>query len=137
MPKTLERFLLFMIDFILINLAFFIWARWRWAMGFFVSTSSSQLTTISMIIYVYWLILFLFYGLYHIWYTRSRVDEFISVLKVVSIGLFLIFILTFDLARDVSHPVQSSRMMILVYWILMVLFIGTGRGLLRSLHHIV
>jgi exopolysaccharide biosynthesis polyprenyl glycosylphosphotransferase len=134
MSKSLERFLLFFFDFILIQLAFFIWARWRWAMGFFAATSSSQLTTLSMIIYIYWLILFLFYGLYHIWYTRSRVDEFISVSKVVSIGLFLIFILTFDLEKDVSHPMQSSRMMILAYWILMVFFVGTGRVLLRSLH---
>jgi lipopolysaccharide/colanic/teichoic acid biosynthesis glycosyltransferase len=133
MSKTLERFLLVVFDFLLIHLSFFVWARWRWAMGFFAATSSSQLMTLSMIIYIYWLILFLFYGLYHIWYTRSRVDEFISVLKVVSIGLFLIFLLTSDLEKDVSQPLQSSRMMILAYWILMVVFVGTGRVVLRSL----
>jgi exopolysaccharide biosynthesis polyprenyl glycosylphosphotransferase len=133
MSKTLERFLLFFSDFILIHLAFFVWAKWRWAMGFFAATSSSQLMTLSMIIYIYWLILFLFYGLYHIWYTRSRVDEVISVLKVISIGLFLIFLLTSDLEKDVSQPLQSSRMMILAYWILMVVFVGTGRVVLRSL----
>lgn len=134
MPKALERFLLILLDFILIHSAFFIWVKWRWAMGFFAATSSGQMVTLSMILYVYWVLLFLFYGLYHIWYTRSRVDEFLSVFKVVSIGIFLIFLLTFDLEKDVSHPLQTSRMMIFAYWLLMVLLVSAGRVALRSLH---
>ncbi|MBN2104498.1 sugar transferase [bacterium] len=134
MSKSLERFLLIILDFIFIHLAFFIWIKWRWAMGFFATTSSSQMFILSMIVYFYWVMLFLFYGLYHIWYTRSRVDEFLSVLKVASIGIFLIFLITFDLEKDVKHPLQTSRMMIFAYWFLMVLLVSSGRVALRSLH---
>jgi len=134
MTKSIERFILILLDFIFIHLAFCIWVKWRWVMGFFAATSSSQMLILSMIIYIFWVMLFLFYGLYHIWYTRSRVDEFLSVLKVISIGILLLFLVTFDLEKDVSHPFQTSRMMIFAYWFLMVLFVSAGRVALRTLH---
>ncbi|MBN1780879.1 sugar transferase [bacterium] len=134
MSKTLERFLLILLDFLLIHAAFILWAKWRWTMGFFAAKSPSMLLTQSLILYVFWLFLFLFYGLYHIWYTRSRVDEFLSVLKVVSIGIFLIFLVTSDAQKDIAHPLQSSRIMILMYWLFMMILVSAGRVGLRTLH---
>ena len=134
MSKTKEKILLFLIDFITINLSFFVWYRLRWSMGFFAEISLSNITQLSLIIFVFWWLLFLFFGLHRIVYTQSRIDEFIAVFKTVSIGLFFIFLLTFDVEEDLSNPLRASRLFILSYWAVMIFFVSLGRVLLRSVH---
>ncbi len=87
-----------------------------------------------MIVFIFWFLLFVFFGLYKTWFTPSRTDEFISVIKTVSIGVFLIFLITFDLERDVSRPLTLSRLMIISYWSAMIILVGSGRILLRTVH---
>ncbi|MBN1997086.1 sugar transferase, partial [candidate division KSB1 bacterium] len=87
---------------------------------------------ISMIIYLFWLPIFMFYGLYQSWYTRSRFTEFLVVFKSVSIGIFLIFIVTFDPERDLSQAPTLGRFMILSYWFLLVFCVGVGRLMLHT-----
>lgn len=103
-------------------------------MGFFSQTSFWEVARTSLILYIFWYLLFTLYGNYHIWYTRSRIDEFITIIKTVSIGVFFIFIITSDVKGDLSDPLRPSRMLILSYWVLMIFFVGSGRVLLRTLH---
>ena len=134
MSKTLEKYLLFIIDFASINITFFLWSRFRLFMGFFSQDSLIGMFSISIFIYLFWFLLFIFFGHYRTWFTRSRTDEFISVVKTVTIGVFLIFLITFDVEKDVSRPLTLSRIIIISYWGLMILLVGSGRIILITIH---
>lgn len=134
MSKTKEKILLFLVDFLTINLAFLVWYRLRLSMGFFAEMTFQGLMQISLFIFVFWWMFFLFFGLHRIVYTQSRIDEFLAVFKTVTIGLFFIFLMTFDLEEDLSNPLRKSRVFILSYWAIMVFFVSLGRVLLRSVH---
>ncbi|MCC6865876.1 MAG: sugar transferase [Ignavibacteria bacterium] len=82
-------------------------------------------------IYIYWLIIFTFAGLYQHWFVRSRFDEFASVFKTISLGCFILFFLIF-LDDTLNDSMVISRFLILIYWILMIISVGTGRILIRS-----
>jgi exopolysaccharide biosynthesis polyprenyl glycosylphosphotransferase len=132
MSKTAKTLILLLTDFLSIQIAFFLWCRIRSSMGFFAAYDLESGAPLALIIYFFWLLLFLFFGLYQAWHTRSRTDEFIDLVKVVSIGVFLVFLITFDLERDLDRPISISRMMVLLYWLLMVFWTGFGRTLLRT-----
>ena len=134
MSKTLEKILLFLVDLVTVNTAFLIWIRIRDHMGFFTQTSFWSGLGISLIIFFFWLLGFIFYGQYRTAFTRSRTDEFLNVVKAVTAGVIVIFLATFDLQQDVSKPFTVSRLMIVIYWGLMVLLVGSGRVLLRTIH---
>lgn len=82
-------------------------------------------------VFVYWIIIFSFAGLYQHWFVRSRFDEFASVFKAVSTGSIILFFAIFidDMMREA--PI-ISRFIILFYWLLMVLCVGTGRVIIRG-----
>jgi exopolysaccharide biosynthesis polyprenyl glycosylphosphotransferase len=132
MSKTAKTLILLLTDFLSIQIAFFLWCRIRSSMGFFAAYDLSTGAPPALVLYAFWLLLFLFFGLYQAWHTRSRTDEIIDLLKVVSVGVFLIFLVTFDLERDLDRPFTFSRMTVLLYWLLMVVLTGFGRTLLRT-----
>jgi exopolysaccharide biosynthesis polyprenyl glycosylphosphotransferase len=80
-------------------------------------------------IYVCWLVLLVFNGLYRPRHTRSRLDEAISVFKVITIGVLLFFIATFDLHAGMSF----TRALVGSYWLALVVLVAGGRVLLRTL----
>jgi exopolysaccharide biosynthesis polyprenyl glycosylphosphotransferase len=84
-----------------------------------------------LVIYFYWLIVFSFAGLYQHWFVRSRFDEFTAVVKAVSIGCFILFFVIFidDALKDTK---AISRFVILIYWALMIGFVGFGRVVIRT-----
>jgi exopolysaccharide biosynthesis polyprenyl glycosylphosphotransferase len=134
MSKTSKTLILILTDFLSIQIAFFLWCRARSSMGFFTAYDFQTGAAPGLVIYSFWFLLFLFFGLYQAWHTRSRTDEFIDILKVVSIGVFLIFLVTFDLERDLERPFSISRVTVLLYWLMMVGLTGFGRALLRTVH---
>lgn len=133
MPKIIERILLFFSDLFAIILAFMIWVGLRENFGYPSFLPFSELLFIAFLVYCYWFLLFLFFGLYRSWYAQSRFDEFVSLLKTISIGVFLIFLLTLDLSRDINNPFPISRIMILSYWLIMLSMVSFGRISLRTL----
>jgi len=133
MPKPLEKIFLIVIDFLTINIAFFCLLRLRSSADLFVEQGFPIRLQISMIIFVFWFLLFLFFGLYRSWYTKSRFDEFLSVFKAISFGLLLIFVLTFEPESDLKNPPTLGRILILSYWFIMILTVGGGRILLHTL----
>ena len=73
-----------------------------------------------------WLLLFLFFGFYQSSLSSSRFDEIYEVLKVVTLGILLAMIATFD--RDI----RLTRLLVLFYWLGMVALVAGGRVLVRS-----
>ena len=132
MFKRFENLIFYLIDFLMMNLAFFFWSRLRWMMGFFTEVAFLDILKISVIVYGFWLLVFIFFGLYKTSFAKSRTDEFVSVIKTVSIGVFIIFLVTFDVEKDISHPLTSSRLIIAMYWGLMVLLVSSGRIFVRT-----
>lgn len=89
---------------------------------------------ISLLLFVFWFLLFSFFGLYRIKYTQSRTDEFIEVSKAVTVGVILLFFITFDIEHDLNKPIPYSRFMIASYWGLLIFMVSLGRILFRTVH---
>ncbi|MBC8180643.1 sugar transferase [candidate division KSB1 bacterium] len=130
MPKTIEKIFLFFSDLITINITFFCWILLRQQLGFF---TPDQQIGISLILFFVWFLFFLFFGLYRSWYARSRFDEFVVVLKTISIGMGIIFVATFDTQVDLDSAPTFSRIIIISYWLMLVFFVSLGRILLRTI----
>ena len=134
MPKSLEKLFLITIDFITITIAFFAMLRLRITANLFVEHDMAFRFKMSLFIYGYWLVIFLFFGLYQSWYTKSRFSELMSVLKAVTTGIFLIFIMTLDLEKDLSNPFTLGRIIMVSYWAFVMIFVGGGRMVLHTMH---
>jgi exopolysaccharide biosynthesis polyprenyl glycosylphosphotransferase len=128
--KTEKLFLVFS-DIIFINLAWALYYLIRVESGWISYANPPAFLGPMIAVYIYWIIVFTFAGLYQHWFVRSRFDEFASVFKAVSIGSLILFFAIFvdDMMRDA--PI-ISRYIILFYWLLMVLCVGTGRVIIRS-----
>lgn len=136
MPKSLEKIILICCDFIMLTLAFILWVWMRGRFGFYIERDPVQNVLLSLIITGFWFALFSFFGLYRTWFTPSRIDELISIVKTVTIGVVLIFLITFDMSQDLNHPFSLSRLMILSFWFVVIACVGAGRIILRTLHRI-
>ncbi len=132
MPKQIQILLLFFSDFIAINVTYVLWIFLRQHLGFYAETSFIQNVLLMFILFLYWFLLFFFFGLYKPWYAYSRFDEFVVVLKTLSLGVLIIFVLTFDASVDVKNPPSLSRIIIISYWFMLLFFVSAGRVVLRT-----
>ncbi len=133
MPKSLEKILLLLVDFITINLAFWGLLRVRSSFNLFVESGQGLQVQIFIFVYLFWLLLFIFFGLYQSWYLKSRFDELVSVFKTILFGTLLIFVLTFEPEKDLSAPPTFGRFMIISYSLLMLFCVGAGRLVLHTI----
>jgi lipopolysaccharide/colanic/teichoic acid biosynthesis glycosyltransferase len=76
----------------------------------------------------FWFVLFLFAGLYRERYAASRFEEFVTVLKVVTVGTILLFFVVFIDQVEAYAP----RLSVVMYWALLLGFVGGGRLFLRT-----
>ena len=132
MSKILEKILLLFIDFIALCGAFMAWAWLRSELGFFSETDPSVRFLALSTINLSWIFLLGFFGLYGSWYAKSRIDELISIFKSLSIGVFIIFLITLDLNSGLSAPPKLSRMFIVNYWVMLILFVTAARMIFRT-----
>jgi len=132
MPKPIEKLLLLTIDFITIQVAFWGLLQLRTSLHLFAVPGGLMQLQVSLVIYVYWLLLFLFFGLYQSWYTQSRFDETISVFKAIAFGTLLILLLTAEPEQDLSQPPTIGRLMVFSYFALMVFCVAGGRLILHT-----
>ncbi|MFZ5516997.1 MAG: sugar transferase [Candidatus Zhuqueibacterota bacterium] len=133
MPKTIEKILLILVDYLAIHVTFFFWGLLRQKLGYYTEDGIFYNFFLSNLIFLFWFFLFFFYGLYKSWYAHSRFDEFIAVLKTVSIGVFLIFLLTSDYRIDLNSTPPFSRVMIISYWFMLVFVVSLGRIIIRTI----
>ncbi len=133
MPKSIGKIILPTLDFLALNVAFFCWAWLRSELGFFAETNLGILLLLSTMVNAIWLLFFTFLGLYGPSYAKSRVDELISVFKIVSSGVIIIFLLTFESESDLASPPKMSRMFMVNYWMLLLFFVTLSHITYRTL----
>ena len=128
--KQFERKII-LFDFFAINLAWIVYYLVRVESQLVDFAAKPDLILPAIIMYLYWMAVFMFFGLYRPWYARSRTDEFSSVFRAISIGCIAIFfVIFFDDENTVTY--STNRLVIVLYWVLMVMFVGVGRITVRS-----
>lgn len=81
-----------------------------------------------LVVTVFWILLFFFFGLYRPRYADSRFDEIVSLLKVVTVGILLIVF-----AKYIDELTEgSTRSIIIFYWFLVFACTAVGRTIVRS-----
>lgn len=133
MPRWLERILLVLSDLITINLSFIIIFILRFQSGMYDNTIQLVWTDMqfpSLILSSFWLILFAWNRMYSVQRTLSRSDELINIVKYVSLGAFLIYLLTVDL----DNPITFGKSILVFYGVTLIVGMSTGRMIIRSLH---
>ena len=84
-----------------------------------------------VVVYLYWLIIFTFFGMYRTWFAASRFDEISTLFKTTFVGIFILFFLIF--ISDYLEGAESSiRILIFIYWGFLFTFVSIGRLLIRS-----
>lgn len=132
MNKKTEKILTLLVDFLTINTAFFLFYCFRVETGWFDMLSRPEYYAPMFALYVFWMLIFSFYGMYRPLYAISRFDELLSLLKCTFLGICLMFALI--LYDDYVHNQPSStRFIIFIYWIILYFLTGFGRLFLRSL----
>jgi lipopolysaccharide/colanic/teichoic acid biosynthesis glycosyltransferase len=109
------------------NLLFYL-ARFQW--GWFGETTNVPALVIVPILLLsgFWQVLFFFFGMYRERYAASRFDELVSLAKVVTVGILVLFFVLFIETLD-AH--SASRTM-LFYWLELFALVAVGRIGVRS-----
>lgn len=131
MSKSKEKILLLLIDFLMINAAWYVYSYIRLETGWFNLFVAPEFYIAMFAIYFYWLIIFTFVGMYRTWFATSRFDEISTLFKASFFGIFLLFFLIFldDYFNKVSN---ATRILIFIYWGLFLFFVASGRVFIRS-----
>ncbi|HEX7358025.1 MAG TPA: sugar transferase [Ignavibacteriaceae bacterium] len=115
----------------MINLAWFVYSYIRLQTGWFDLIVAPEFFIPMLVIYLYWLIIFTFVGMYRTWFASSRFDEISTLFKATFFGVLLLFFLIF--VDDYMHNVATAtRILIFIYWGLFLFFVGSGRIVIRS-----
>ncbi|MEX0599195.1 MAG: sugar transferase, partial [Rhodothermales bacterium] len=108
---------------VLLFLARFVW-DWFGAPGVAPPWIALPLAVLS----VFWLCIFLFFGMYRERYADSRFDELVSVTKVVTVG---VLVLVFAIFIETLEP-GATRSLIFFYWAAILTLVSAGRIVVRS-----
>jgi len=132
MSKQLEKILILLTDLFTINLAWSVFFYVRVESGLFKLFTEPIFFLSMTTVYIYWVITFTFVGMYRTWFASSRFDEMLTLFKATFVGIFILFFLI--LYDDSMNGVASTnRFLILIYWMLLLFFIGNGRLFIRSI----
>ncbi|MBI4417781.1 MAG: sugar transferase, partial [Ignavibacteriales bacterium] len=131
MHKKVDRILLLALDCATINLAYGFYYWLRIGSGWFEYAAEPDLWVPMGIVYVYWLVLFFFFGLYRHWYAQSRLDEVLTLFRTTAVGTLVLFFLIF--LEEQPAGAVSARELIVVYWFMLFVFVSAGRLAIRAL----
>ncbi len=121
-----------MLDFATINLAYAAYYLIRVRSGWIDMSIEPEFWLPMFALFVFWALVFWMVGLYRSWYAASRFDEMALLFKAVSLGcLFLFFVVFVDDASRSAVQV-STRLLIAIYWGILLGFVSSGRMLMRS-----
>ncbi|MCZ6774995.1 MAG: sugar transferase [Ignavibacteria bacterium] len=132
MGRKKEILVLLTTDLLAINLAWLIYFVIRVRSGWIDISMEPELVAPMVFIYLFWIVVFFMVGLYRSWYASSRLDELALLFKTVTLGCLFLFFAIFvdDQGRNV---VVSSRLLIAIYWGILLTFVCTSRLALRSI----
>jgi len=131
MSKRTERILIFVLDFFTINLAYVVYYLLRVRSGWITYPIEPELWMPMLVIYLYWLMLFAFFGLHRSWYAQSRLDELVTFFRTTAAGVLVLFFLIFIDDASTS-PQPGTRILIVAYWLLLFAFVSMGRLIIRA-----
>ena len=132
MDKRVERLILFLVDFFMINIALLLYFYIRVETGWFELISKPAIYLAMFGLYIYWTLLFFFVGMYRSWFASSRFDEISLLLKSSFVGIFFLFVLIlYD--DSIHHAASTNRILIFVYWGIFLFTTGSGRLFVRGL----
>ena len=132
MNKKTEKIIILLSDFITINLAWVVFFYIRVETGWFKLLVMPEVLLPMFVVYLYWLLIFTFVGMYRTWFASSRFDEISTLFKSTFVGIFILFFLIY--LDDYLHGVESSsRILIFIYWAFLFASTSFGRLFIRSL----
>jgi len=134
LTKKKELLIILLSDFFTVNFAYCVYYYLRVETGWIKYANPPSFLIPMIVIYLYWVVLFSFLGMYQQWFFKSRFDEFISIVKSVFIGCFILFFAIF-IDDFIKEAQVISRLLILIYWIIMVMFVSFGRVFIRSFQY--
>lgn len=138
LTRRKEILLLFVGDLIAINAAWVVFYLLRNTSGLFysniISVDPIHILNTSIIIYSFWLIAFLVFGLYRQWYVRPIFDEIVTILKTLGTGtLFMLLFIFWDPMsdRDIQPVKNDPRLLGLIYFAILSLTVISIRLIVR------
>lgn len=135
MSRITEKAVLIISDLVGINLTYVIVYMLKFRPGLIETGISPTLPGVVMggvILSGCWLLILLLFGLYRSKFAVSRTDEILTVLKAVTLGSVVLFIVLFILMFDYKNLLSPFRINIFNYWMLLIFFLSTGRIIIRT-----
>lgn len=139
MTQRKELLLLLAGDFLALNAAWFVFYWLRVDSGWFIfrhlapsDVTPTLLPQTALALYFFWMVLFVFFGLYRPWYVRAPFDEIITILKTLGVGTILLAIfMWWDPSNTFTPSANDPRLLGLTYWCIMAIFCISVRSLIR------
>ncbi len=139
MSQRKEIFLLLLGDFIALNCAWFAFYWLRFDSGWSIfkhpaptDISPALLPITSLEIYLFWMVMFIFFGLYRPWYVRPTFDEVITLLKTLGVGtVILALVIWWDSGDTANIPSNDPRLLGVSYWFITAICCVAVRLLIR------
>ena len=127
-----EKYRSVIVDILTMNLAWAIYYWFRVRSGLIAHSAEPDFIAPMIVICVFWIAVFWMLGLYDSWYVKSRVDELITILKAVILGVLILFFAIFIDDQGMGAPTHT-RLFIAGYGGLMITCVGAGRLVLHSM----
>ncbi len=133
-----QRLLTLLIDFFTLSISFAFYYKFRESVSFAAFTEQASMLVAPMLtLTICWMLLFWLFGLYRDWTFGSRFEEGITIIKAISLGTIVLFVLIFadDLIEEQTTEVSreySSRFGAAMYWTTLSLIVPLGRAAQRS-----
>ena len=134
MSRTVEFIALIVTDTIAVAVSCFVFLRIRFPDSFnvlgFENADGEMIYPLYawILLALFWIVMLLLAGMYRERHASSRIDESVSLIKVVTVGALIVFFSVFILPQDPG----GSLSIFAIYWASVLGLIVSGRILVRS-----
>ena len=134
MSRTVEFIALIVTDTIAVAVSCFVFLRIRFPDSFnvlgFENSDGEMIYPLYawILLSLFWIVMLLLAGMYRERHASSRIDESVSLIKVVTVGALIVFFSVFILPQDPG----GSLSIFAIYWASVLGLIVSGRILVRS-----
>ncbi len=130
MSRKAELIALLLADILAVFGAYLLYVRARFSWAWFGEPEKAMADPMgaAVVLTAFWLVVFFFFGMYRERYAASRFDELVSLFKVVTVGILVLFFALFIQQLDPG----SARSTILLYWLAVYGCVAFGRIVVRS-----
>jgi UDP-GlcNAc:undecaprenyl-phosphate GlcNAc-1-phosphate transferase len=134
MRRFWHKFVLFLADFMVINLVFIITYWFRFHSGFFKNVEVLPVdfyvtSGVWLILSIFFILLFALNGLYNMRWDVSRFDQILRISRVIILGALVFFIVTLEPDRIFA----ASRLTLVLYSTLLLVLLNLSRLVLISI----